>query len=243
MSGKKAKATRQAAAARAAKVQAPKQYRPTALSRPRRSLWILLAIPIVVGGLYALTALGKGGGGGNASHGSGAYPYAVGSPGPGATAPSLRLPSTSGGTFDLASYRDKAPVLLFFQEGLTCEPCWTQLQAIQKDLAKFRALGIGPIVSITTDPISAIEQKVKDEGITIPVLSDVGAKFSRVGAWGTNRYQMQMMGDRNGHTFILVGKNGRIRWRADYGGAPKYTMYVPDGTLLAQMRAGMKAGS
>lgn len=205
----------------------------------RRGLWVLLAIPLVIGGLYALTALGKGGGGGSASHGSGAYPYATGSPGAGAVAPPLKLPSTSGGTFDLASYRGKAQVLLYFQEGLTCEPCWTQLQAIQKDLAKFRALGIGPIVSITTDPLGDIEQKVKDEGITIPVLSDEGARYSRAGAWGTNRYQMQMMGDRNGHTFILVGKDGRIRWRADYGGPPKYTMYVPDSTLLAQMRAGM----
>jgi len=244
LSGKKAKAARQAAAARAAKVQAPKKHTRPVQSRSRRSLWVLLAIPIVVGGLYAITALGKGGGGGGgggASHGSGAYPYAIGSPGPGKTAPPLRLPSTSGGTFDLASYRGKAQVLLYFQEGLTCEPCWTQLQAIQKDLAKFHALGIGPIVSITTDPINDIEQKVKDEGITIPVLSDVGAKFSSTDAWGTNSYQMQMMGDRNGHTFILVGKDGRIRWRADYGGAPKYTMYVPDSTLLEQMREGMKS--
>ena len=51
---------------------------------------------------------------------------------------------------------------------------------------------------------------------------------------------MQMMGDRNGHSFILVGKDGRIRWRADYGGAPKYTMFVPDDRLLADLRAGMK---
>jgi peroxiredoxin Q/BCP len=205
-------------------------------------VWALLAIPLVVGGLYALTAFGKGGGGGGkASHGSGAYPYAVGSPGPGKLAPPLTLPSTRGGSFDLASYKGKAQVLLFFQEGLTCEPCWTQLQAIQKDLPKFRALGIGPIVNITTDQLGDIQQKVKDEGITIPVLSDVGAKFSRAGAWGTNKYQMQMMGDRNGHTFILVGKNGRIRWRADYGGAPKYTMFVPDDRLLADLRQGMKS--
>jgi len=217
-----------------------KRYQPTTLSRFRRGVWVLLALPLVVGGLYALSALGKGGGGGSASHGSGTYPYAIGSPGPGDPAPPLSLPSTSGGTFDLASYRGKQEVLLFFQEGLTCEPCWTQLQAIQKDLSKFRALGIGPIVSITTDPINQIEQKVKDEGITIPVLADVGATFSSPSVWGTNKYQMQMMGERNGHSFILVGKNGRIRWRADYGGAPKYTMFVPDDTLLADLRQGMK---
>lgn len=250
MSAKKAKAARRAARAQAgaartrSKAVAAKRYQPTDQSRIRRGLWLLVALPLVVGGLYALSALGKGGGGGgggSASQGSGDYPYAVGSPGPGSPAPSLTLASTSGGTFDLASYKGKAQVLLYFQEGLTCQPCWDQMRAIQKDLPKFRALGIGPIVSITTDPLGDIQQKVSDEGITIPVLSDVGAKFSSAGAWGTNEYQMQMMGDRNGHTFVLVGKDGRIRWRADYGGAPKYTMFVPDDRLLADLRKGMKS--
>lgn len=239
MSGKKAKAARREAVQAGALKSRRKAVVPTSQSRFRRGVWLLLALPLVVGGLYALSALGKGGGGGSASHGGGNYPYAIGSPGPGQPAPPLTLPSTSGGTFDLASYRGKQQVLLYFQEGLTCEPCWTQLQAIQKDLRKFRALGIGPIVSITTDPVDQIKQKVEDEGITIPVLGDVGAKFSSSSAWGTNAYQMQMMGDRNGHTFILVGKNGRIRWRADYGGAPKYTMFVPDDRLLADLRQGM----
>ncbi len=248
MSAKKAKAARRAARAQAggvrtrSKVVAAKRYQPSVQSRFRRGVWVLLALPLVVGGLYALSAFGKGGGGGGgASHGGGDYPYAIGSPGPGDPAPPLTLPSTSGGSFDLASYKGKGQVLLYFQEGLTCQPCWDQLQAIQKDLPKFRALGIGPIVSITTDPVDQIGQKVKDEGITIPVLGDVGAKFSSSSAWGTNRYQMQMMGERNGHTFILVGKDGRIRWRADYGGAPKYTMFVPDDTLLADLRQGMKS--
>lgn len=243
------KAVRRATAAQAVsaqpgrRAQAAKKYQPTAASRLRRGVWVVLAIPFVVGGLYALTTLGKGGGGGggSASHGGGNYPYAVGTPGPGDPAPPLTLPSTSGEDFDLASYRGKQQVLLYFQEGLTCQPCWDQLRSIQGDLPKFRALGVGPIVSITTDPIGQIKQKVKDEAIEIPVLGDVGAQFSGASAWGTNRYQMQMMGERNGHTFILVGKDGRIRWRADYGGAPNYTMFVPDDTLLTDLRNGMKS--
>ena len=256
MSGKKARAARQAVPAQTVvgkryakpgpKVRGMKKYQPTTTSRYRRGVWVLVAIPVIVAALYAVTALAKGGGGnsmasGHASHGSSAYPYSIGSPGPGQPAPALSLPATSGGTFDLASYKGKSQVLLYFQEGLTCEPCWTQLQAIQKELPKFHALGIGPIVSITTDPLNLLQQKVSDEGITIPVLSDAGAKVSGSGAYGTNHYQMMMMGDRDGHSFILVGKDGRIRWRADYGGAPKYTMYVPDSQLLADLRQGMKA--
>jgi len=46
--------------------------------------------------------------------------------------------------------------------------------------------------------------------------------------------------DRDGHSFILVGPDGTIRWRADYGGAPKYSMYVPVQRLLADLASGTK---
>lgn len=51
-----------------------------------------------------------------------------------------------------------------------------------------------------------------------------------------------MMGDSaNGHSFIVVGPDGIIRWRADYGGAPDYTMFVPVPSLLADIEAGLAA--
>ena len=101
---------------------------------------------------------------------------------------------------------------------------------IQRDLPKFRSLGIDRIVSITTDPLKLISQKARDDGLTLPVLADEGGRVS-------DRYDARsygMMGhSRDGHTFVLVGKNGRIRWRADYGGPPKFTMFVPGNELLA----------
>ncbi|MGT2467877.1 hypothetical protein ACVOMV_28040 (plasmid) [Mesorhizobium atlanticum] len=52
-----------------------------------------------------------------------------------------------------------------------------------------------------------------------------------------------MMGDaRNGHSFIVVGPDGRIKWRADYGGAPDYTMFVPAKNLVADLRRGLGKG-
>jgi peroxiredoxin Q/BCP len=48
-----------------------------------------------------------------------------------------------------------------------------------------------------------------------------------------------MMGtSANGHSFIVVGPDGKIERRLDYGGAPDYTMYVPLPTLLADLRGG-----
>ncbi len=52
-----------------------------------------------------------------------------------------------------------------------------------------------------------------------------------------------MGGAANGHSFVLINEDGVIEWRADYGGDPDYTMYVPVPNLLADMRKGIQAGS
>jgi peroxiredoxin Q/BCP len=126
-------------------------------------------------------------------------------------------------------------VLLFFQEGLTCQPCWNQISDLQKHAAQLRAAGIGQVLSITGDPVGPITQKTHDIGLTIPVLSDPGLTVSQ--QYHANSYGMMGAG-RDGHTFILVGPDGVIRWRADYGGAPKYIMFLPTATMLADMKAG-----
>ncbi len=173
--------------------------------------------------------------GGGAQRGTGGgYAYQIGDPGPGATAPPIKL-ATTGGSFDLAAPAGQT-TLLYFQEGLGCQPCWDQLTDIQANLDKYKALGITRVVSITTDPLDAIAQKVTDMRISIPVAADPDLAVSR--AYRANQYGM-MGQSRDGHSFIVVGPDGRIRWRADYGGAPNYTMYVPSGSLLADLRAGL----
>jgi len=169
----------------------------------------------------------------------GKFKFKVGEPGPGQAAPPIRLTSNLIGTFDLSAFRGKT-VLLYFQEGLTCQPCWDQMKDIEKNIGEFRALGVDLIVSITTDPGDLIQRKVSDEKISTPVLSDPDLAVSRT--YHTNDYGM-MGNSRNGHTFILVGPDGKIVWRADYGGAPDYTMYLPVPDLLADLRRGLgKAG-
>lgn len=167
---------------------------------------------------------------------AGQYSFQVGKPGPGATAPAIRLPSTTGGTFDLASLRGQR-VLLYFQEGIMCQPCWDQLKDIETNIEPFRALGIDAVVAITTDPIDALKQKAAIERLSTPVLSDPDLRVSK--DYETNSYGM-MGRSRNGHTFIVLDKNGKILWRADYGGAPKYHMYVPVGNLVADLRQGLQ---
>lgn len=176
--------------------------------------------------------------GGADSGGAGEYPYQVGEPGPGEEAPPMELPSTDGGEFDLASTRGET-TLLYFHGGLMCQPCYDQIKDIEEQRGKFEELGIDNIVSVTHDPLDASKQKVASEGLSTPVLYDENLEVSKT--YDANEYGM-MGGSANGHSFIVVGPEGQIQWRADYGGAPEYTMYTPVKDLLADMREGLEGG-
>jgi peroxiredoxin len=200
----------------------------------QRNIWVASAVVVVaaVAGLYIATN-------GGAKKAASAYPYQVGQPGPGQQAPDFTLASTSGGTWSLAAQKGKT-VLLFFQEGIGCEPCWTQIKDMESDWAPFRSLGINEMVSITSDPMSALQQKVGDEGISTPLLADTNLAVSN--KYDMTAYAMAGMANADGHSFVVVGPTGNIEWRGDYGGAPNYTMFVPNADLLAQMKAGSPGG-
>lgn len=169
----------------------------------------------------------------------GEFQYAVGTPTPGQTAPDFYRKASDGSNFSLADYRGKT-VMLYFHEGSGCQPCWDQIKDIEKNWAQFEARGIDAFVSISGDPLSALQRKVKLEELRTPVLSDPGMEVSSL--YTTNKYGMMGEG-YNGHSFILVGPEGRIQWRADYGGAPQYNMFVPVPNLMADMHRDMQEGS
>lgn len=94
-------------------------------------------------------------------------------------------------------------------------------------------------MTITGNELDDLQQKVADEDLETPALADPGLAASQ--GYAANQYGM--MGDSaNGHSFVVVGPDGRIEYRADYGGAPNYTMYVPVRNLLADIRAGLATG-
>ena len=64
---------------------------------------------------------------GDATAGGSGSAHVAGQPGIGATAPAFTLASNTGREISLADYRGKS-VLLYFQEGLTCQPCWDQIE-------------------------------------------------------------------------------------------------------------------
>lgn len=165
---------------------------------------------------------------------SGSVKFDVGSPGAGEVAPEIYLPATNGSTFDLSAYRGQK-VLLFFQEGVMCQACWTQLKDIEDNFKEFKNLGIDQIVTITTDPIEPLKEMAHMNNFKTPLVSDQYVEVSS--QYKTNLYGMPGMGSNyNGHSFILVDEEGVIQWRRDYG---RYTMYVPIDVLLADLKKGL----
>ena len=196
---------------------------------------IVAAVVAALAGIFvAIIALQPAPTSGNMSA-SGAY--AVGDPGPGANAPGFTLPSTAGDTLSLDDYRGKT-VLLYFHEGLGCQPCWDQIRDLDAANGELSAAGVDQLLTITSGPVDLIAQKMSDDSLTAVALADTDLDVSR--SYNANQYGM--MGDsRDGHSFILIGPDGRIIWRADYGGSPNYTMYVPVDQILTDMAAGQAA--
>lgn len=207
-------------------------------SRRRITIAVVILAAVITGALYYIYQSSSAGHALQASGTSGDSRTSPesGQPGRGEKAPDFTLASSSGGTVHLASQHGKT-TLLYFQEGLTCQPCWDQIKDLQAAAGTLKAAGIDQVVSITTDPIDLIIRKADDEGLTIPVLSDPDLVVSR--AYHANDYGM-MGTSRDGHTFLLVDGTGTILWRGDYGGAPNYTMFVPTDQLLADLRAGTR---
>jgi peroxiredoxin len=104
-----------------------------------------------------------------------------------------------------------------------------QVVDLQKDPG-FKSLGV-ELLSIATDPVDAWEKEARDNGITLPLLSDADAKVSN--EYGVMRWHM--MGEP-GHTFVLVDRNGKVVWLRDYG-APEHggLMYVDPKDLVPQI--------
>ena len=99
-----------------------------------------------------------------------------------------------------------------------------QVVDLQSD-DRFADAGI-ELVSISPDPISAWRDEGKRYGVRGTLYSDPG----NVAASGFGVLRWAMPSGEPGHTFVLIDREGRIRWIRDFG-APENggLMYVdPD---------------
>ena len=84
------------------------------------------------------------------------------------------------------------------------------------------------LLAISPDPVGAWQSEGAQLGITTPMLSDNGNRVwfqYGVPAW-------MMPSNEPGHTFVLIGMDGKVAWVRDYG-APEHggAMYVSPSEL------------
>ncbi len=105
--------------------------------------------------------------------------------------------------------------------------------------SKFKALDV-ELLSISPDAPEDWAEAAGEQGVETPVLSDPG----NVVAQKYDVMQWAMPSGEPGHTFVLVGEDGRIRWIRDYG-APENggLMYVVPKVLLEELEPALRSGA
>ena len=163
------------------------------------------------------------------------YAYRASSAKPGASpdmlskpAPDFTLPAAADGReVKLADLLGKKNVLLFFNEGYGCDPCWQQTAALQEDLDVFAAMDTD-VYAVMVDSPSLINKEAPRWRLkSLPILVDESRRVSKsYDALGG------MHPDKPAHKFVLIGKNGLILWAADYP-----SMWVDKEVVVGQVRS------
>ncbi|MEK7580897.1 MAG: peroxiredoxin family protein [Patescibacteria group bacterium] len=143
-------------------------------------------------------------------------------------APDFALPSTENQTVTLSSFRGTRNVLIFFHEGLSCDPCMQQMPELEKVTEEFEKMNV-EVLYVTFDPVDQSKEAKARFGIKKPILSYNLAKTEV--DYDLTNYSMDM-GRRAGHTFVLVDLNGQIIWRKDYW--PGLGHMVTGGTMFVK---------
>lgn len=145
-------------------------------------------------------------------------------------APGFSLPSTDGRTVSLAGLRGQ-PALLYFSEGVGCDPCFYQQAKIEEIQAAFDKAGLR-VVPIVVNPADQVRAELRRFGLETPFLIDADRRVSKAyETIGTGHHA-----DLPGHSFVLVDGSGRLRWRLD-----EPSMYVDPQRLLRDATAALEA--
>jgi peroxiredoxin Q/BCP len=158
-------------------------------------------------------------------------------------APDFTLLDVNGKEFSLAKELKGGPVVLVFYYGYHCNHCVSQLFALDKDLEKFRELGV-QVVTISADPPELTRERFKQYGaFKFPVLSDPGNKVAEKYETYVASAKAGQEGDLMHGTFV-ISRQGKIVW-TNRGDTPftenrtlLHELARADGRLLAKYRSG-----
>lgn len=110
-----------------------------------------------------------------------------------------------------------------------------QIVDLQTDAA-FKTSNVA-LISIALDTLPQQQRAVQEYGVSVPMLADTDKRVSQsydVLKWAAATGEP-------GHTFVLVGQDGAIRWIRDYGAAENGgSMYVPPAELNQQIAQALR---
>lgn len=119
------------------------------------------------------------------------------------------------------------PILYYLNEGVMCQACLVQIQALQQKAATLKARGL-QLVSVTNDDASTLEHAAHDYRITTPLIADESRSIVKsFGVLGGIPFGAGMHADTADHTFVLVDSTGKVRFVKDYP-----TMWIDVDKLL-----------
>lgn len=127
------------------------------------------------------------------------------------SAPDFILRDVGGADWSLANELKKGPVVLVFYYGYHCNHCVSQLFGVDKDIAKFRELGVR-LAAISADAPALTKQRFAEYGaFQFPVLSDPGNKVAEKYGVYTPSAKAGEEGDLMHGTFI-ISRQGHVTW-------------------------------
>ncbi|MBS0263218.1 MAG: redoxin domain-containing protein [Planctomycetes bacterium] len=128
----------------------------------------------------------------------------------GKSAPTFELSDSDGTPHALRQFLKDGPLVLVFYYGYHCGHCVAQLQALDKDLKKFRDLGVN-IVALSADPPSLTATRIKEFGaFGFPILSDADNRVAT--RYGVFRPQTPDTDAILFHGTFLIDQDGEVFW-------------------------------
>ncbi len=147
----------------------------------------------------------------------------------GSAVPSFSERDVETGTAITARSTYARKTLLFFSEGIMCQACFQQIKGLEQFGTELEKRGIR-LVSVTPDSPGDLRKAISHYGITTPMIADDDRDMSEA----FNTLGKGMHGDTPGHAFVLVRK-GKVLWYRDYWLPPDRSMYVEPKRLLADI--------
>ena len=187
--------------------------------RSSKKLYWLLGVVAAAGLLAAVSLVGKG------SNANAAGPIKVG-----AAAPTVSGRDVVTGREISSRQLAGRPILYYLNEGVMCQACLVQIQALQQKAAELKARGL-QLISVTNDDASTLAQAAHDYQITTPLIADVSRSIVKsFGVMGGIPSGVGMHTDTADHTFVLVDRSGHVRFIHDYP-----SMWIDVNALLEQL--------